>query len=153
MIGKIMMDNCPVLIKDKLEHADKLSNGIQINSYSQDPNEDIKIKHEIQLHCLRSLRFLYSIEKNRKAFKLVFPPEIFGSFIDIGNFNKNFQSYIPLLKKINKKLPIKALEQIQENFEKMGQFVNVGDSSKKFIGGFRIVDLIGKGAYGSVYHV
>ena len=90
MIGKIMMDNCPVLIKDKLEHADKLSNGIQINSYSQDPNEDIKIKHEIQLHCLRSLRFLYSIEKNRKAFKLVFPPEIFGSFIDIGNFNKNF---------------------------------------------------------------
>ena len=47
MIGKIMMDNCPVLIKDKLEHAEKLSQGIQINSYSQDPNEDIKIKHEI----------------------------------------------------------------------------------------------------------
>ena len=35
----------------------------------------------------------------------------------------------------------------------MGQFMNMGDSSKKFIGGFRIVDLIGKGAYGSVYHV
>jgi len=31
--------------------------------------------------------------------------------------------------------------------------MNVGDSSKKFIGGFRIVELIGKGAYGSVYHV
>jgi NIMA (never in mitosis gene a)-related kinase 10 len=63
---------------------------VLVKSYSEDQNEDIKIKHEIQLHCLRTLRFLYSIEKNRKAFKLVFPPEIFGSFIDIGNFNKNF---------------------------------------------------------------
>ena len=81
-----------------------------MKSYSEDQDEDIKIKHEIQLHCLRTLRFLYSIEKNRKAFKLVFPPEIFGSFIDIGNFNKNFQSYVPLLRKINKKLPIKSLD-------------------------------------------
>jgi NIMA (never in mitosis gene a)-related kinase len=49
---------------------------------------------------------LYSVEKNRKAFKLIFPPEIFGSFIDIGNYNKEFQLYIPLLKKFNKKLPV-----------------------------------------------
>lgn len=62
---------------------------------------------------MRTLRFLFSIEKNRKSFKLVFPPEIFGNFIDIGNFNRNFQSYVPLLKKINKRLPIKSLEQIQ----------------------------------------
>lgn len=53
------------------------------------------------------LRFLYSVEKNRKAFKLIFPPEIFGAFIDVGNYNKDFQSYIPLLKKFNKKLPVK----------------------------------------------
>jgi len=63
------------------------------------------------------LRFLYSVEKNRKAFKLIFPPEIFGSFIDIGNYNKDFQSYIPLLKKFNKKLPMKSLDQINSNFE------------------------------------
>jgi NIMA (never in mitosis gene a)-related kinase len=61
---------------------------------------------------LRVLRFLFSIEKNRKSFKLVFPPEIFGAFIDIGNYNKNFQNYITLLKKLNKKLPLKSLEQI-----------------------------------------
>ena len=78
--------------------------------YSDNQIEDIKVKHEIQLHCLRTLRFLFSIEKNRKSFKRVFPPEIFGNFIDIGNFNRNFQSYLPLLKKINKRLPIKSLE-------------------------------------------
>ena len=31
--------------------------------------------------------------------------------------------------------------------------MNVKDSSKKFIGGFRVVDLIGKGAHGQVYQV
>ena len=84
------MDNCPVLIKDKLVREGKEKQGKEIIQYSNDLNEDIKTKHEIQLHCLRTLRFLYSVEKNRKSFKLVFPPEIFGSFIDIGNFNKNF---------------------------------------------------------------
>jgi len=90
LIGLILMENCPVLIKDKLVNEEKKSKGFNLVQYSGDSNEDIKIKHEIQLHCLRTLRFLYSIEKNRKAFKLVFPPEVFGSFIDIGNFNKNF---------------------------------------------------------------
>ena len=90
IIGTILMDNCPVLIKDKLVREEKEKQGKQIIQYSKDLNEDIKTKHEIQLHCLRTLRFLYSVEKNRKSFKLVFPPEIFGSFIDIGNFNKNF---------------------------------------------------------------
>lgn len=147
------MDNCPVLIRDKLIRQEKESSGVELIAYSEDQNEDIKIKHEIQLHCLRTLRFLYSIEKNRKAFKLVFPPEIFGAFIDIGNFNKNFQAYIPLLRKINKKLPIKSLDNIADNFDRMGEFLNVRNDSRKFIGGYQIVDLIGKGAYGSVYLV
>lgn len=65
--------------------------------------------HEIQVHCLKVLRFQYSVEKNRKAFKLIFPPEIFGSFIDVGNYNKERQAYINLLKKFNK-LSYKSLE-------------------------------------------
>ena len=31
--------------------------------------------------------------------------------------------------------------------------MNIGKDSNKFIGGYQIVDLIGKGAYGSVYLV
>lgn len=85
--------------------------------YSKDPSENVKIQHELQLHCLRCLRFLYSVEKNRKAFKVIFPPNIFGSFIDVGNYNKEFQAYIPLLKRLNKKLPVENLEVIKKNFE------------------------------------
>ena len=51
---------------------------------------------------------MYSVEKNRKAFKLIFPHEFFGAFIDVGNYNKDFQVYIPLLKRFNKKLNVKG---------------------------------------------
>ena len=47
----------------------------------------------------------------------MFPPEIFGSFIDVGNYNKEFKAYIPLLKKFNKKLDGKSLENIAGHFE------------------------------------
>ena len=105
------------------------------------------------MHCFRVLRFLYSVEKNRKAFKLIFPPEIFGSFIDIGNYNKEFSSYIPLLKKFNKKLTFKALENIAENFSQLETYMKVNQSSQKLIGSFQVIDIIGKGAFGSVYEV
>ena len=107
------MDNCPPLIKERAARRakelqadadgnnnesvgaqntskDQVTHEASQQQYSENQIEDIKVKHEIQLHCLRTLRFLFSIEKNRKSFKLVFPPEIFGNFIDIGNFNRNF---------------------------------------------------------------
>ena len=43
IIGKIMMENCPILTKDKLEK----DAGMVAAKYSDDQNEDIKIKHEI----------------------------------------------------------------------------------------------------------
>ena len=71
------------------------------------------------------LRFLYSVEKNRKAFKLVFPPEIFGAFIDIGNYERDLHKYISVLKKINK-LALPAIKNILGSFEDM----------KAYAGGF-----------------
>jgi len=47
IIGAILMDNCPVLIKDKLVREEKEKQGKQIIQYSKDLNEDIKTKHEI----------------------------------------------------------------------------------------------------------
>jgi len=91
----------------------------------EDARENTQTQHKVQILSLRLLRFLYSVEKNRKAFKLIFPHEFFGAFIDVGNYNKEFQVYIPLLKKFNKKLnvrdfssflQVKSLEQISSNF-------------------------------------
>ena len=57
---------------------------------------------ELELHCFRLLRFLFSIEKNRKVFKLLFPPKVFGIFIDIGNYVKNYNKYRTLAEAFNK---------------------------------------------------
>ena len=43
---------------------------------------------------------------------MIFPPQIYGAFIDVGNFNKEFKAYIPLLKRLNKKVPLENLQQI-----------------------------------------
>ena len=48
---------------------------------------------------------MYSLERNRKAMKLLFTPTIFGVFIDSGNYNTDPNVYIPILKKLNK-LPV-----------------------------------------------
>ena len=143
IIGKLLMDNCPQLNRENPK--------VYVEN---DAGENLRVSHELQMHCLRCLRFLYSVEKNRKAFKVIFPPNLFGAFIDVGNYNKDFQSYIPLLKKLNKKTNEEGLRQIRSNFEQMGNFQKIANEGKdKFIGGFKIMDLIGKGAYGSVYLV
>lgn len=84
----------------------------------------------------------------------MFPANIFGSFIDVGNYNNDFQAYIPMLKRLNKKIPEEGLRQIKANFSYMGKFQKIaGESGEKFIGGFKVLEIIGKGAYGSVYLV
>lgn len=44
LIGRILMENCPALIK---ENKDAGQNGVNCKVYSEDQNEDVKIKHEI----------------------------------------------------------------------------------------------------------
>lgn len=83
----------------------------------------------------------------------MFPASIFGAFIDVGNYNKDFQAYIPMLKKLNKSMPEDQLKQIKTGFAQMGKFQKTAESGEKFIGGFKVLEIIGKGAYGSVYLV
>lgn len=56
---------------------------------------------EVQMHVLRAMRFVYSVEKNRKMYKRLFPPDIFADFIDIGNYVYEFGPYKALVKQIN----------------------------------------------------
>lgn len=45
---------------------------------------------DLQNHCFRLLRYLFTVKKNKNLFKLIFPSKIFASFLDIGSFVKNF---------------------------------------------------------------
>ena len=54
------------------------------------------------LSCLRCLRHMYSLEKNRKAMKLLLPASLFGLFIDAGNYTSDLEAYNPIVKSWNK---------------------------------------------------
>lgn len=72
------------------------------SQYPEDYTEEIKLGlYEIQLNALQCIRFIYSIERNRKYFRKVFLPHIFASFIDIGNYTKEISAYQATLKLIN----------------------------------------------------
>jgi hypothetical protein len=41
----------------------------------------------------RALRYVYSVERNRKVFKRLFPPDLFAAFIDIGHYASDLEHY------------------------------------------------------------
>ena len=83
------MENCTTFNNSQKQYVRM----IRVSTYQiqcEDARENVQTQHKVQILCLRLLRFLYSVEKNRKAFKLIFPHEFFGAFIDVGNYNKDY---------------------------------------------------------------
>jgi hypothetical protein len=48
----------------------------------------------VQAYALRALRFLFSLERNRRLFKRLFPPSLFASFIDVGHYVFEAAAYV-----------------------------------------------------------
>ncbi|ELU13080.1 hypothetical protein CAPTEDRAFT_200137 [Capitella teleta] len=102
----------------------------------------------LQANAFRTLRFLFSMERNRRHFKRLFPPELFEMFIDIGHYKKEISAYKSLVEKINS-LDRDALSEILENLEVSNQ----NKEPTKRIGDYSVLELLGSGAFGSVYKV
>ncbi|KRX04155.1 Protein kinase-like domain [Pseudocohnilembus persalinus] len=106
---------------------------------------------ELELHCFRLLRFLFSIEKNRKVFKMLFPAKIFGLFIDIGNFAKKLEKYINLTKQYNQ-LDKDDLLSIVEGVKQIGSTMLTSTiNNLSYLGSYQLIEVIGKGAFGTVF--
>ena len=116
--------------------------------FSKKVNEEMKLGfYEIQLNALLCMRFLYSIERNRKVFKKVFPPQVFASFIDVGNYLKEVVAYQPTLTLIN----ALSEEEVQQMEQNINQMKDASDNAPREIGGYLVGEFIGKGAFGYVY--
>ena len=48
---------------------------------------------EVQAHAFRAMRFVFSVERNRKVFKRLFPPGLFAAFIDVGHYKQDVGLY------------------------------------------------------------
>ncbi|KAK7477969.1 hypothetical protein BaRGS_00030798 [Batillaria attramentaria] len=107
-----------------------------------------KLVKKLQMNAFRTLRFLFSMERNRRMFKQLFPAELFEMFIDVGHYNKDLKAYVPLVEKLNS-LPNDTVEEIRENVQGMNQ----SRTPNHYIGEYAVFELLGTGAFGSVYKV
>ncbi|GLC33389.1 Serine/threonine-protein kinase Nek10 [Pleodorina starrii] len=102
----------------------------------------------LKAYVFRALRYLFSVERNRKMFKRLFPPELFAAFIDAGHYNAQLIAYAPL---------VKQFEELSEK-QRLGVSAALDDvsvaregSGLRSVGGYVILEMLGKGAFGAVY--
>ena len=110
--------------------------------------KEAEIAVQLQLYALRLLRFLYSLDRNRKAFRSVFPSEIAVSFSSIPDNSQEITLYTPTLALIDT-LKDTDLEQLERSVERLKEEI----TGNRIVGGYKIVELLNKGLFGSVYEV
>ena len=99
------------------------------------------------------LRLLYSIPAKRFYFKKVFPPKIFGKFVDITEIPSSFHLFQALASDMR---AISGDEhgQIVASFKNLKIEISMDVKSSKIIkkvADYSLLDLLGAGAYGKVY--
>ncbi|KAF5840663.1 hypothetical protein DUNSADRAFT_15906 [Dunaliella salina] len=104
----------------------------------------------LRAYAFRALRFLFSMERNRKVFKRLFPPDLFAAFIDVGHYTANLNAYAQLvsifddLSEKQRAGVAAALDDISSDRE--------ADALRTVKGGqYVVLEMLGKGAYGAVY--
>lgn len=102
----------------------------------------------LQKSAFRALRFLFSMERNRQLFKRLFPPDLFEKFIDIGHYVRDLNAYKLLVDKIST-LSEEDIAVIRNNI----LATNQNKAPTHSVGHYEVLELLGSGAFGSVYKV
>ncbi|KAJ8024745.1 Serine/threonine-protein kinase Nek10 [Holothuria leucospilota] len=111
-------------------------------------NQDAKAVYNLQKNAFRALRFLFSMERNRRLFKRLFSPDLFAVFIDVGHYTMDIEAYVPIVEKLNS-LPETELSQMKVSL----QDTNQNREPSQSIEGYSVYEHLGTGAFGSVYKV
>ncbi|XP_076465974.1 serine/threonine-protein kinase Nek10-like [Babylonia areolata] len=107
-----------------------------------------KLFKKLQMNAFRTLRFLFSMERNRRFFKQLFPADLFEMFIDVGHYNKDLKAYKQVAEKINS-FSVDVIDEIREHI----QGINQSKIPNHYIGDYAVFELLGTGAFGSVHKV
>ena len=100
-----------------------------------------------QVYVLRAMRFVFSLERNRKVFKRIFPtPALFEMFIEIGQYERDLKKYIPLARELSLLSPEKRAAMVNAVNEMLDK-----DRVKTVRTYVLLGDAIGKGGFGTIY--
>lgn len=102
----------------------------------------------LQKYAFRTLRFLFSMERNRRLFKKLFPSDLYTMFIDIGHYNFDLSVYKTLVQRMNS-LPQDDIDSVRENISEMNQ----NKTPSHYVKEYAVFEHLGRGAFGSVYKV
>ena len=120
---------------------------------------------QARAHVLRALRFVFSTERNRDIFKKLLPPDLFSAFIDVGHYQGSLKPYLRLADLVRDPPPTEGESPDrgaggQGGARPCAEWTRVAlkeidktakDETVKVVNGYRFVELLGKGAFGSVY--
>ncbi|KAM3872994.1 serine/threonine-protein kinase Nek10 [Diretmus argenteus] len=102
----------------------------------------------LQCYAFRTLRFLFSVERNRHQFKRLFPTDLFEMFIDVGHYVRDLTAYEGLQTKVSL--------YTDEDLDSLRWSIEAVDQNRpplRVISGYSILDHLGTGAFGSVFKV
>lgn len=109
-----------------------------------------EVSHELlAAHVFRTLRFVFSTERNRKIFRRLFPPDLFAAFIDLGHYARDLERYVPLARQLGR-LSSETRVRMQEALSDINV---IKGPARQYIKDYAVQELLGKGAFGNVYQV
>ncbi|XP_041798205.1 serine/threonine-protein kinase Nek10 [Chelmon rostratus] len=143
---------CTVLtelsLDDTSAHHIVQENGVYIIAKLILPQNSGPKVTSLQCYAFRTLRFLFSVERNRHLFKRLFPTDLFELFIDVGHYVRDLTAY--------EGLQTKASLYTDEELDSLRESIEAVDQNRpplKVISGYSILDHLGTGAFGSVFKV
>ena len=108
---------------------------------------------ETQPHTLRVLRYLYSTERNRKPFKRLFPSEVFTLFVDrVGHWKEELRSYEEVVAAVGA-MGARVRDDMWSALVEMRAAAHSKQSNRRIVKGHILQEVLGKGAFGTVYRV
>ncbi|KAM7382972.1 hypothetical protein PAMP_002662 [Pampus punctatissimus] len=135
-------------LEDTSAHHIVQENGVYIIAKLVLPQNSGPNVTSLQCYAFRTLRFLFSVERNRHLFKRLFPTDLFELFIDVGHYVRDLAAYEGLQTKVSLYTE-DELGSLRESIEAVDQ----NRPALKVISGYSILDHLGTGAFGSVFKV
>ncbi|XP_071388891.1 serine/threonine-protein kinase Nek10 [Centroberyx affinis] len=137
-----------LILDDTSAHHVVQENGIYVIAKLILPQSTGPKAISLQCYAFRTLRFLFSVERNRHLFKRLFPTDLFELFIDVGHYVRDLAAYEGLQTKVSLYTE-EELDGLRENIEAVDQ----NRPPLRVISGYSILDHLGTGAFGSVFKV